>query len=120
MDILIGIGIFVVVALLLEGGFFAFRGMQNPEKREVSKATQGPFFQEFENESIDILRKNLLSDVPWLNQMLLRFRWTDRVNRLLEQADAQYTLGVFILLSLLLASVGFLVGSLITSKPRRC
>ena len=55
--------------------------------------------KEYENESIDILRKNLLSDVQWFNQILLGFRWTDRVNRFLQQADAHYTLGVYVLLS---------------------
>ena len=44
--------------------------------------------------------------------MLLNFRWSERVNRFLQQADAQYTLGVYVLLSLLLAVVGFLAGSL--------
>ena len=114
MDIVIGIGTFVVVLLLLEAGFFAFRSMQNPERREVLKRLRILSSTEFENENIDILRKNLLSEVRWLNQMLLSFRWSDKLNRLLQQADAQYTLSVYILFSLLLAAVGFLAGSLIT------
>jgi tight adherence protein B len=114
MDIVIGIGTFITVLLLLEAGFLAFRGMQNPERREVRRRLKILSSTEFENESIDILRKNLLSDVRWLNQVLLSFRWTDKLNRLLQQADARYTLSVYILLSLLMAAVGFLVGSLIT------
>ena len=116
MDIVIGIATFVVVLLLLQAGFLAFRGMQNPERREVQRRLKILSSTEFENESIDILRKNLLSDVRWLNQVLLSFRWTDKLNRLLQQADAQYTLSVYILLSLLMAAIGFLVGSLITSN----
>jgi tight adherence protein B len=116
MGIVIGIATFVVVLLLLQAGFLAFRGMQNPERREVQRRLKVLSSTEFENESIDILRKNLLSDVRWLNQVLLNFRWTDRLNRLLQQADAQYTLSVYILLSLLMAAVGFLAGSLITSN----
>lgn len=116
MDIVIGIGTFMLVFVLLETGFFALRGMQNPERREVRKRLKILSSTEFENESVDILRKNLLSDMRWLNQVLVSFRWTDKLNRLLQQADAQYTLGVYILLSLLMAAVGFLVGSLITSN----
>jgi tight adherence protein B len=104
----------VVVLILLEAGFVAFQSMQNPERREVRRRLKVLSSTEFENASIDILRKNLLSDVRWLNQVLLSFRWTDKLNRLLQQADADYTLSVYILLSLLMAAVGFLVGSLIT------
>jgi tight adherence protein B len=114
MDIVIGIGTFVVVLTLLEAGRLAFRGLQNPERREVRRRLRILSSTEYENESIDILRKDLLSDVRWLNQVLLSFRWTDKLHRLLQQADAQYTLGVYILVSLLMAAVGFLVGSLIT------
>jgi len=115
MDILVVIGIFSVTLILLEGGYFAYRSIQNPEKREVLRRLRILSSREYENESIDILRKNLLSEVRWINQMLLSFRWTDQVNRLLQQADAQYTLGVYVLLSFLLASAGVLIGSLITS-----
>ena len=116
MDILIVIGIFIVTVILLEGGYLVFKSIQNPEKREVLRRLRILSSREYENESIDILRKNLLSEVQWLNQMLLSFRWTDQVNRLLQQADAQYTLGVYVLLSFLLASAGVLIGSLITSS----
>jgi tight adherence protein B len=114
MNIVICIGTFVIVLILLEAGYLAFQSMQNPERREVRRRLKVLSSTEFENESIDILRKNLLSDVRWINQVLLSFHWTDKLNRLLQQADAQYTLSVYILLSLLTASVGFLVGSLIT------
>jgi tight adherence protein B len=116
MDILIVIGIFIVTLILLEGGYLAFKSIQNPEKRGVLRRLRILSSREYENENIDILRKNLLSEVQWLNQMLLSFRWTDQVNRLLQQADAQYTLGVYVLFSFLLASVGVLIGSLITSS----
>ena len=116
MEGLIAIGVFVGVLLLVEAGYYAFRGIQNPERKEILRRLQVLSSTKFENEQVDILRKNLLSDVRWLNQMLLSFRWTDKVNRLLQQADAQYTLGVYILLSLLLGAVGFLLGSLITSN----
>jgi tight adherence protein B len=116
MDIVIALGTFMLVLILLEAGYFTLRGLKNPERREILRRLRILSSTEFENESIDILRKNLLSEVRWLNQMLLSFRWSDKVHRLLQQADAQYTLGVYVLLSLLMAAVGFLIGSLITSN----
>jgi len=113
MNILIVLGIGVVLLILMEGGYLTFRRLQNPEKREVVRRLRILSSKEYEDESIDILRKNLLSDVKWFNQMLMSFRWTDRVNRFLQQADAHYTLGVYVLLSLFLASAGVIAGSLI-------
>ena len=114
MNFFLVVVIFVVSLVLVEGGYLTLRSLQNPEKREVLKRLRILSSKEYENESIDILRKNLLSNVQWFNQMLLGFRWTERVNRFLQQADAHYTLGVYVLLSLLLASVGVLTGSLIS------
>lgn len=117
MNILIVLGICVMLLILMEGGYLTFRRLQNPERREVARRLRILSSKEYEDESIDILRKNLLSDVKWFNQMLASFRWTDRVNRFLQQADAHYTLGVYVLLSLFLASAGVLAGSLI--NPNR-
>jgi tight adherence protein B len=111
MNILIGIGIFILTLILIEGGYYLLKRIKNPERREVLRRLRGFSSTRYEHEIIDIMRKSILSEVPWLNQVLLNFRWTDKLNRLLEQADTQYTLGVFILLSILLASGGFLIGS---------
>jgi tight adherence protein B len=116
MDILIAIGIFVSIVLLIEGGYFAFRGIRRPEVKRVRRRLQALSPEGYGEEAIDIMRKRALSEVPWLNRLLLRFRWADRMNRLLEQAGTQRPLGFFILLSLLLAAVGFLGVTWITSN----
>jgi tight adherence protein B len=116
MNVLIAIGIFVLTLILIEGGYFALRRIQNPEKKEVLRRLRGLPSTRYENEIIDIMRKSMLSEVPWLNRVLLGFRWTDKLNRLLEQADTESTLGVFVLLSVLLASAGFLMGLWFTSR----
>jgi len=118
MDLLIGIGIFILTLTLIEGGYFVLRRIRNPEKREVLRRLRGLSSTQYENEIIDIMRKSLLSEVPWLNRALLSIRWTDKLNRLLEQADTQSTLGVFMLLSVVLAFAGFLIGSWLTSSPQ--
>jgi tight adherence protein B len=116
MDILIGIGTFVLTLILIEGGYFALRRIQNPEKKEVLRRLRGLPSARYENEIIDIMRKSMLSEVPWLNRVLLSFRWMDKLNRLLEQADTESTLGVFVLLSVWLASAGFVTGLWLTSS----
>lgn len=109
MEILIGIVIFVSIVLLIEGFYFAFRFMRNPERKGVRRRLNSLSISAYENESIDITRKRLTSEVPWFNRVLLSFRWTDNIHLLLEQADTQRPLGFFILLSLVLAFGGFLI-----------
>ena len=116
MDLLTAIGIFVVTLLVIEGGYFAFRIIRNPEVKRVRKRLSTLTLAEYQTEDVDIIRRKLLSEIPWFNRVLMRLRWTDKINRLLEQSGTQYPLGLYILLSLVLAAVGFLGGSLLTSN----
>jgi tight adherence protein B len=54
--------------------------------------------------------------VPFLNQILAHIPRLQRLDRLLLQANAQYRLGVFILLAVLLGLTGFLGSSLIITN----
>ena len=117
MNLLMGVGIFIVMLFLLEGAYYAFGSMRNPEKKKVRARLRAlSLGREYDNEDVDIIRKRLLSEVPWLNLLFLRFRWK-KVIPFLEQSGTRHTLGFFILLSLFLASLGFLVGSWVTSSP---
>jgi len=111
MEILVGIGIFFSIVLLIEGAYFFIRGLSNPERKEVRTRLKKISSVSFEDEPIDIVRKKVLSKIPWLNRLLLGFRWSDRLNLLLRQADAKRPLGVFVLLSVVLAFAGLFIGS---------
>ena len=115
MELLIGIVIFILVLGIIEAIYLTFRTIKNPEKSEVRRRLSTLSLATYENEDIDILRKKLLSEVPWLNRMLLRIRWTHKMYLLLEQAGTKRPLGFFILVSLLLAVGAFLVGLWFTS-----
>jgi tight adherence protein B len=116
MDIIIGIGIFIVVLLLIEAAYFSLRTSRGPEKKAVKRRLRTLSVSKIEDESIDILQKKFLSEIPWFNRLLLSFNWTGRLNRLLEQANVKYPLGVYILLTFLLAFAGLLVSSWLTSN----
>jgi len=109
MHLLIGIGTFVFVVLLIEAAYFIFRTLRSPEEREIRRRLNALTTLEYEN--VDIVRKRILSEVPWLNRKLLKLRWTGSAGLLLEQAGTRHTLGFFILVSGVLAFSGFTVGS---------
>jgi len=115
MDLLIAMTIFILTVALIEGAYYALRSIRSGEKREVLRRLRGYPTTEYEREIIDIMRKSMLSEVPWLNRMLLSIRWTDKLSRMIEQSGTESTLGVFILLSIVLAFGGFVIGLWVTS-----
>lgn len=114
MEIIIIIGIFVSTVLILEGGYFAFRMIRKPElskvKRRLRTLSSGGYGHDT---TIDIIRKKMLSEVPWLNRVLLGIPRLHDLDRLLEQSNARYTMGFYLLFSALLAFVGFYFMSLV-------
>jgi len=120
MDILTGIGIFLAVLLLIEGGYGVFRVINDPGRKRVKRrlrylSTDG---SGYEPEIPGLERKALLSQVPWLNRWLHAFRWTPQLRKLLVQSGTRRPLGFFVLLSLVLAGAGFVILYHITSHLR--
>jgi len=116
MNLLIAMIIFVLTVALIEGAYHALKKIRGGEKTEVLRRLRGYPTEEYEREIIDIVRKNMLSEVPWLNRMLLSIRWTDKFSRMIEQSGIESTLGVFVLLSVVFASGGFVISLWVTSN----
>jgi tight adherence protein B len=118
MDILTGIGIFLVVLLLIEGSYALFRVINDPGRRRVKRRLQHLSMDSSgsEPENPGLVRLALLSQVPWLNRWLHKFRWTPQMKSLLAQSGTRRPLGFFVLLSLVLAGAGFVIGSRIVSS----
>lgn len=116
MEIIIGIGIFITTVFLIEGGYFAFKTLQNSELKKTRRRLRTLSSGKYGDEEIDILRKRALSQIPWLNRIFLQMPRLSSLDRLLEQANARHPLGFYILLSMLLASLGFFGGSLVTAN----
>jgi len=116
MKIFIAIIIFAVSIFVTEMLFYAYRTMRHPDRKKIRKRLKT--FSSGKNKAgvPDILQKKLLSDVPFLNKILLRIPGPQRLDRLLQQANSQYRLGAFILLTVFLALTGFFAGFLITGN----
>ena len=117
MNILIvGIVIFVMVVFVIEMSFYAYRTMRNPNRKKIRKRL-GKFTARGDGaEPADILRKRRLSDVPFLNEILSRMPGIGSLDKLLQQANVPYPIGVFILIAVVLALAGYLGASQITKN----
>jgi len=106
MEILIGLGIFTLIALLIAEGNYMIRAIWKPELRLVQRRFRALSSTNFTNEAIDLMKKRTLSEVPFLNRILLKVRFMRRFELVLEQADAAYPISFYILLSLILLTGG--------------
>jgi tight adherence protein B len=110
--IILGVGIFVVTLCLIQMFLYALRGLRKPEAREIRKRLRA--LSKDEAGVPDILKKNVLVGVPIINRILVSVPGVNRFRRLWEQANAQYSMGWFLLLMATLALAGYAGCSLFT------
>jgi tight adherence protein B len=110
MDSLFPVLIFILVLVLVELGYFTLRALRSPEKKDVRTRLKALATQGEKDGTVDILKKQKLSEIIWLHHLLTRFSVVGRVTHLMEQAGVPRTPGFYILVSITLAVVGLLAG----------
>lgn len=113
MYIILGVLIFIVCVFVIEMCHYAYGTIRNPERRKIQKRLRALAPGKYKN-GVSILRRRTLSDIPFLNRILLGIPIVGRLDGLLQQADVRYPLGFFILLTIFLAFTGFVGSSLVT------
>jgi tight adherence protein B len=107
--LLLGILIFVATILLVEGAYVGLRSLRQRESERVRRRLRKFVDEHREDPGDGILRQHTLSEVPWLNTLLRALTRTRHINLLIEQANAPYNVGFYLLLAALfavLATVG--------------
>jgi len=116
MNLLIGMTIFATLVLFIEGSVFAVRALHNPERKKLRGRLQRFASEAHGGQPIDIVRKRVLSQIPWVDAILSALPGMPALGRLLEQADSRYPAGTFLLFSAFLALTGSLVGSFLLNN----
>ena len=118
MDLLvIIIVVFIAVAFLSIGLFFLFGDRAEAREKKRIRQELSALSRDTYDRVIDITRRRQpLSDIPWLNEILSRMPLAYRGHRLLVQADLKVSIGYFMLLSLLIAMVALLFVQLLSSS----
>ena len=110
--------IFLALLLFMFGMVKIFKVIWNPEAKRVQNELKdiSPAVPRIAPAAIRM--KQQRSEIPWLNRMLSNtytplIRWFDR---LIQQSDTRQPLGVFVLLSLILALIGYWIASKLSSS----
>ena len=104
---LIALGIFGTILVFLQGCVLVHRMMV---PRGMDRAVER--IQKWsapEATHLEIVRKDLLSDIPWLNDLLMKARRFQPFRVLHRKADCRVPLGIFVLATPLLALAGLLI-----------
>ncbi len=105
--------VFVLVLLFVAGGYFLLE-TGRPAKAEVKKRLSLLELRNLKGEDLpEVLKIELLSDVPLMNRLLSRLNFAVQIDRRLRQADLKIRVGTFILLSLTLFAVGVEAGNIL-------
>ena len=107
--LLIAIIIFTISLLVIELCAYAFRLFLHPDRAAVRRRLRQNIIDEGVNKEEDILKRSVLSDVPFFNRILHLIPGIQRLQLLMNQANAQYTLGFFILTSMFFGLLGYLL-----------
>ena len=109
--------VFMAVFLMVAGGYF-FLVAGRAERAEVRKRLSLLQFRNLSKEDLpEVLKDELLSDVPLLNRLLSRMNIAVRIERRLLQADLKLRVGTFVLLSLILFFIAIVGGQLLRWPP---
>ena len=106
---------FIVALLIIETLLYAYRAIRYPHRARIRERFKA--FQEEEGARAvtDLLRKRVLSEVPFLNAFLQRSPIIAGLDLLLKQANAKLPLGFFILLTPTLGLTAYAITSRITN-----
>ena len=102
LNVLIALGIFGTVLLLMYAGSALYRIMA-PRGTDRAVERLQAWTAPLEAAQLEIVRKESLSEIPWLNEALLTMRRFQPLRVLHRQADCRLPLGVFVLATPLLA-----------------
>ena len=105
--------VFVSVLVLALGGYFLVVSTRT-RKEDVKKRLSLLRIRSVRDEDTpDLLKSELLSDVPGLNRILSGFGLAVRIDKWLRQTDLSIKVGTFVLLSLALFAIGILIGNVL-------
>ena len=111
--LLLGATIFVILVIIVELLTYAYRSIRSPDRSMILKRLRKSIYTEDTQVGTDIMRKRVLSEIPFLNNLLLKTPGMLKLDDLISQANAKYPIGFFILFALFLALLGFLIGTFV-------
>jgi tight adherence protein B len=108
MTVLISAVLCLTIVGFVAGGYFTYVARHDPARQRVRRHLYDSSTSR-RSVAIDITRKSVLSEVPWVQRILSAMPLIEFLSRLVEQANTRYRLSVFLVLSLGLCVTGLFI-----------
>jgi tight adherence protein B len=104
----IGAIIFFITIIVIELSIYAVKNMQSVNRAKIRKRLRKHTYDEDSHGQIDIVKKRVLSEIPFFNRLLLKIPGIKRLDGLTIKANSKYPAGFYILTALFLGTIGFM------------
>jgi tight adherence protein B len=104
--------IFVVLIVIIELLLYAWRASNDlsSSKKVLDRLQKYSWENDLSKVAENILKTRIVSTIPFLNRVLLKINFVERLETLVRQTNTSIAPAVYLLTSALLGVVGFLVG----------
>lgn len=108
---------FLAVVLLLEGLAVLWSDTRSPEIKRVQRRLRVMTVTEHDKSDVRLIKQRLLSDTPAVQRLLLQLPHIQHLDRLLVQAGSSQSVTQLLMVCLLAAFGGILLGGLVLRWP---
>jgi tight adherence protein B len=95
---------------------FAYKNAKNPNRNTIRKRLKSLEQLSYEKQNISIIEKRLMSNIPVLDAVLQKTPFMQSLFLLTRKANVKYHVGYYILLGLVLSSLGYVFSTLLVRK----
>src|SRR5215211_3377032 len=108
--------VFIFALFLVLGAYLAATHSTDNKRKKLQKRLSEALLHSAHTEDIEVVlaRNELMSEIPWINQMMLNLQATFHLKRMLDQADLHITPSRLLMFSFLAGMLGALATSVLT------
>jgi len=104
----IGAIIFFMSVIIIELIIYAAKNMRSVNRAKIRKRLRKHTYVHDDTGQIDIVKKRVLSEIPFLNKLLLKIPGIAALDRLTLKANSKYSAGFYVFSAFFLATIGFI------------
>lgn len=108
--------VFVFALFLVLGAYLLATHSSDAKRARLQKRLADALLHSAHTEDVEVVlaRNELMSEIPWVNQMMIRLQATFHLKRMLDQADLHITPSRLIMFSFMAGMLGALATSVLT------
>lgn len=105
--------IFIICLIVIELLIYAVKNARSPNRGKIRKRLRKYAYVEEGVGGSDIMRTRILSEIPFLNRLLLKIPGLQKLDNLIIGANANFPMGFYVLLAIFMAALGAIFGIIV-------